>query len=197
MATASRARLSVSDRREQLLTVGTEVFARRPYDDVWISAVAREAGVSRALLYHYFPGKREFFAAIIGRETERIARLTEPDPALPPLDRLRAAIDAYLDYAVAHDAGYRAMHRGTASVDSTVRGLIDTNLELQTERIMGAIRGVEASPGTLRLAVRSWLSFLITACLEWLEQPACSRQELRELCVNTLVAAIAAAASPR
>src|SRR5882672_1458403 len=64
MATARR-RLSPEDRRAELLALGAEVFGKRPYDDVRVDEIAELAGVSRALMYHYFPDKRAFFAAVV------------------------------------------------------------------------------------------------------------------------------------
>lgn len=54
----TRRRLSTEERREQLLSVGARLFSESPYDEVWIEQVAEIAGVSRGLLYHYFPTKR-------------------------------------------------------------------------------------------------------------------------------------------
>ena len=70
----TRRRLSTAERREQLLSVGARLFSDGPYDEVRIERVAEIAGVSRGLLYHYFPNKRDFFAAVVERESERIRR---------------------------------------------------------------------------------------------------------------------------
>ena len=59
------ARLEPDARRAHLLAVGATVFGSKAYDEVQIDQIAKEAGVSRGLLYHYFPSKRAFFAAII------------------------------------------------------------------------------------------------------------------------------------
>src|SRR5271163_1001071 len=114
------ARGESEDRREQLLRIGTELFATQPYDEVWITEVARAAGVSRGLLYHYFPGKRAFFTEIIRVETDEMARLTDSDASLPAGERVRLGIDAYLDYAEQHEPGYRAMHRAATGADSEI-----------------------------------------------------------------------------
>ena len=55
------------DRRAERLALGAEVFGKRPYDEVRIDEIAERAGVSRALMYHYFPEKRAFFAAVVAR----------------------------------------------------------------------------------------------------------------------------------
>ena len=48
-----RARLLVDERRAQLLALGLRLFAEHSYDEVSIDELARAAGVSKGLLYHY------------------------------------------------------------------------------------------------------------------------------------------------
>src|SRR5271154_7481747 len=76
-----RRRLSPEDRRAELLALGAEVFGQRPYDDVRIDEIAERAGVSRALMYHYFPDKRAFFAAVVKDEADRLYEATTREPA--------------------------------------------------------------------------------------------------------------------
>ncbi|MDZ4268403.1 MAG: helix-turn-helix domain-containing protein, partial [Mycobacterium sp.] len=94
---ASRRRLSPEDRRNELLALGAEVFGQRPYDEVRIDEIAERAGVSRALMYHYFPDKRAFFAAVVRAEGERLfeATNTPPEPGLTLFGQLRAGVLAY------------------------------------------------------------------------------------------------------
>lgn len=185
-------RLDVETRRRELLRVGCELFAAQPYDDVWIDDVARHAGVSRGLLYHYFGSKRGFLAAIVEHEAAELLRVTEPDPTLPPRQRLTRVLDAYLDYLEAHPQGYRAIYRGAASADTGIRGIMDTNLRQQEQRLLDALTGDAPAPDALRLAVHGWLAFLIATCLAWLENPTVDRTSLRDLCISTLAGAIGA-----
>ena len=76
MVRVTRRRLSPEDRRAELLSLGAEVFGKRPYDEVRIDEIAERAGVSRALMYHYFPDKRAFFAAVVRDEADRLYEAT-------------------------------------------------------------------------------------------------------------------------
>ena len=58
-------RLDVDERRRRLLDLGADLFARHAYDELTMATIAREAGISKALLYHYFPGKQAYFAATL------------------------------------------------------------------------------------------------------------------------------------
>ncbi len=194
MSNKQRQRLDVDARRSQLLGVGSELFASRPYDDVWIDHVAERAGVSRGLLYHYFGSKRAFLYAVIERETQQILAATQPDLSLPPGLRLRASVDGYLDYVAAHPHGYRAMFRGAVSADAQVRGLIDANLSRQEARILQAAFGGQHTEQQ-RLAIHGWVALLISIALDWLDRPAVDQASIADLAVRALDALLAAAST--
>src|SRR5437763_552097 len=79
-----RRRLSVEERRAELVALGLELFATQPYDDVWIEGVADRAGVSRGLLYHYFPTKRDYYLAVMHTAAEGIFVASTPSASAPP-----------------------------------------------------------------------------------------------------------------
>src|SRR5512144_2015136 len=58
-----RIRLDNDERRAQLLSLARKAFSDRSYDDVSIDDLAREAKISKGLLYHYFPTKRDLYVA--------------------------------------------------------------------------------------------------------------------------------------
>src|SRR6188472_2278711 len=101
-----RVRLQIDERRKQLLELGIEVFSTQPYEEISIESLAEAAGISKGLLYHYFRGKREFYVETIRAASLQLRALTKPNPALPPVERLRAAIDAHLNYLEEHGAVY-------------------------------------------------------------------------------------------
>lgn len=189
----TRRRLSTEERREQLLSVGARLFSESPYDDVWIERVAEIAGVSRGLLYHYFPNKRDFFAAVVERESERMLRMTAAVPGVPVREQLTAGLDAYLEYVEAHAHGYRAFHRADAAGDQAVRRVYQRALAAQERQILAALAAdPEFGPLTghrpdLRPAVRGWLAFTTAVCLEWLRRPDLTRAQVRDLCARALL----------
>jgi AcrR family transcriptional regulator len=193
----TRRRLSTGERREQLLSVGARLFSESPYDEVWIEQVAEIAGVSRGLLYHYFPTKRDFFAAVVERESERMLRLTAAVPGTPVREQLSAGLDTFLAYVEAHAHGFRAFHRADAAGDQAVRKVYQRALAAQERQILAALDadpdvpgGIEDRP-ELRIAVRGWLAFTTAVCLEWLRGSELTREQLRDLCARALLGAIA------
>ena len=192
----TRRRLSTEERREQLLAVGARLFSESPYDEVWIEQVAEIAGVSRGLLYHYFPTKRDFFAAVVERESGRMLRMTAAEPGVPVREQLAAGLDTYLEYVEAHAHGYRAFHRADAAGDQAVRKVYQKALAAQEKQILAAM-AVDPEFGPVfegrpdvRLAVRGWLAFTTAVCLEWLRGSDLSREQVRDLCARALLGVI-------
>ena len=73
-AAVRRTRLTHSDRRRQLVGIGLAKLVDKPMWDLSIDEVAAEAGISRGLLFHYFPTKRDFYVACIQAAGRRILR---------------------------------------------------------------------------------------------------------------------------
>jgi AcrR family transcriptional regulator len=189
---ATRTRLSREARQDQLLDLGAELFADRSYEDVHIEELAEEAGVSRGLLYHYFPTKRAFFAAMVHRESTRMSELTKTDSSLPILDQLHQGIESYLDYCEGHKMGVKAVVHGGASADPKIQAIVEGDMQVQQDRILSAVEPGGKPTELTQIAVRSWLHFLRNACHTWLDSENVSRDEIRDLCVHTLVATLLA-----
>ena len=189
----TRRRLGPEERREQLLTVGARLFSESAYDDVWIERVAEIAGVSRGLLYHYFPTKREFFAAVVERESERMLRMTAAVPGVPAREQLHANLDTFLEYVETHAHGYRAFHRADATGDQAVRRVYQRALAAQEQQILAALAAdpefgsLTGQRPDLKLAVRGWLAFTTAVCLEWLRGSDLTRAQVRDLCARALL----------
>src|SRR5688572_234474 len=187
MAGARRVRLQLDERRTQLLRLGIEMFASRPYEQISIDDIAEAAGVSKGLLYHYFPGKREFYVEGIRASSLHLRQLTEPDPLLPPSERLRAAIDAHLDYIRQHGAVYQAIYSGGITVAPEVSEILEEHRAFVMDRLLKNL-GIARPRPKLRVALRAWIRMVEGVSLDWIARPELEQGELREL----LVAAYAA-----
>jgi AcrR family transcriptional regulator len=190
VTTPAFTRLDVDERRRQLLEAGARAFTERSYDDVSMSDLARAAGISKGLLYHYFPSKRDYFTATLAAAAAELAAVTEPDPDRPPVEQLAGSIGAYLEWIEENSAGYRRLLESAGAPD--VRSLIGEVRERTVERI---VEGVSEGPPrpALRVAVRAWLWGMDGAILDWLDRGSVTREELRDLLVATFVGALGAA----
>src|ERR671918_1538671 len=88
-------RLGVDERRRRLLELGADLFTRHSYAELSMSAIAREAGISKALLYHYFPSKQAYFVATLQQQAGELSRRVAVDPDLPPAEALAGSLDAF------------------------------------------------------------------------------------------------------
>ncbi|MFK0154702.1 TetR/AcrR family transcriptional regulator [Streptomyces sp. NPDC090493] len=191
-----RRRLSVEERRGELLQVGAEVFSSQPFGEVWVNDVAKRAGVSPALLYHYFGNKRGFLLAVVRYESDNLLAATAPQPGLQREQVLQVAFDAYLDHLEAHPHGYRAVYGGAAGADTEIRTIVEANHAEQRRRILDWLTQGEPPTEQLRLAVHGWFAGVVAMCLDWLDRPALDRTQLRDLGIAMLTASAASAGCP-
>jgi AcrR family transcriptional regulator len=184
-----RTRLRTEQRRAQLLAIGAELFARRPYEDVSIEEVADIAHISSGLLYHYFPSKRAFFLAIVEDESAKLLHASGPDPALAPLDQLKAGLEVYIDYAERHADSFRVAQQA-AITDNDLAQIRNARINAQRDRILTNLSTLMTVNEETRIAVTAWLAFVPAAILDWIDNPGITREQLRDLCARALWAAI-------
>src|SRR5246127_322453 len=195
-----RRRLSPEDRRAELLALGAEVFGKRPYDEVRIDEIAERAGVSRALMYHYFPDKRAFFAAVVKDEADRLYEATNnPPPAgMTMFEEIRMGVLAYMAYHQQNPEAAWAAYVGLGRSDPVLLGIDDEAKDRQMEHIMTRIMEVDG-PGTelppeverdLRIVIHGWLALTFEVCRQRIMHPQTDANHLSEACAHSLLDAI-------
>jgi len=198
-----RVRLDNDQRRAQLLTLGMDAFAERTYDEVSIDDLARAAGVSKGLLYHYFPTKRDLYLAALREIARDLLDKTLRQPAeLPPLDRVRVGIDAFFDHVGVHARAFLALMRGGIGSDPEVAAVIEETRLAYLDRMLFELSGtpfaavVRGNP-LWRSALRGWIGFVESATIDWLSHGAdVDRRQLRDLLVDNLIATLRMVGSP-
>jgi AcrR family transcriptional regulator len=195
MGTPAYTRLDVDERRRQLLELGAELFTRHGYEELSMARIARQAGISKALLYHYFPSKQAYFSATLEQAAEELAEVTAPDPERPPVEQLSASLDAYLGWVERHMGAYDKLIRSVGAVPE-VRELVERVRGETADRILAGISPGRDPAPTLRAAVRGWLWFMDGAVLDWIEHRDIDRAKLHGLLLGTLLGAVTAAGEP-
>ncbi len=190
MSEPAYTRLDVEERRRRLLELGTALFARYDYDALSMAAIAREAGISKALLYHYFPSKQAYFVATLEQKAAELAALIAPDPALSAAEQLATSLDAFLGWVEVNGDAYAKLVRGAGAVPE-VREVMEAVREATAELILAGLPGPQ-SP-LRRAAVRAWLWFMDGAILDWLDHRDMTRTELRDLLLGSLGGSLTAA----
>ncbi|HEX4421044.1 MAG TPA: TetR/AcrR family transcriptional regulator [Kofleriaceae bacterium] len=189
-ARPKRVRLDNDARRTQLLELAKHAFSDRAYDDVSIDDLAKVAKISKGLLYHYFPTKRDLYVAGLTEIADELveAVLRVPDSLVAPLDRVRAGLDAYLDHITRHSRAFVALMRGGIGSDPEVAAVIEgVRTRLFDKFLVGSpFASLVISDARFQLAVRGWIGFVEAASIDWCANPRISRLELRELVVDVL-----------
>jgi AcrR family transcriptional regulator len=193
MGTPAYTRLGVDERRRRLLELGTELFARHGYEELSMARIAREAGISKALLYHYFASKQAYFAATLEQAAAELADVTTPDPGKPPVEQLAGSLDAFLAWVEKHMGAYDKLIRSVGAVPE-VRELVERVRGETAERILAGLSN-EPTP-ELRAAVRGWLWFIDGVVLDWIEHRDIDRPRLHGLLLGTLLGAVTASGAP-
>ncbi|MFE1530385.1 TetR/AcrR family transcriptional regulator [Streptomyces rochei] len=195
MTTGVRRRMGVEERRQQLIGVALDLFSRRSPDEVSIDEIASAAGISRPLVYHYFPGKLSLYEAALQRAADDLAaRFVEP--ARGPLGaRLLRVMGRYFDFVDEHGPGFSALMRGGPAVGSSrTNALVDSVRQAAYDQILSHL-GVSDPPARLELVVRSWISLAESTALIWLDGRRIPRAELEVQLVHDFAALTAVSAA--
>jgi AcrR family transcriptional regulator len=194
MSEPSYRRMDVDERRAQLLERGAELFTSHRYDELSMNKIATEVGISKALLYHYFPSKQAFFEETLSAWAERLRVRTEPDPDLPPVEQLTESLDAFLALVEENSGAYRNLIQSATAV-AEIRDLVEEVRQATAARILNGLYP-DGAPPKARTAVSGWLWFMDGACLSWIEHRDIEREELRDLLLGVLMGSLIATGSP-
>ncbi|MFC4375381.1 TetR/AcrR family transcriptional regulator [Nocardia halotolerans] len=185
-----RVRLSPEERRLQLITLGAQMLADRALEDVSVDDIAKQAGISRGLLFHYFASKQEFHEAIARHVTSQFFTAIMPNRDLSLFDMLRDSIERFVDYATDQSAAYRSVLRGPASGTPDMVEYVNETRAAIADLIVSELPLPPADPDLARLtlAIRGWIAFVEETILTWMVEKPISREELVDLLVESLPA---------
>lgn len=190
-----RRRMGVEERRQQLIAVALELFSQRSPENVSIDDIAHAAGISRPLVYHYFPGKHSLYEAAVRRAADELAaHFTEPHRG-PLSARLLRVMGRYFDFVSEHGPGFSALLRGGAAVGSAqANAVIDEVRQAAYEQVLAHLE-IRAPGPRLALVVRSWVGLAETTALIWLDGREIPRGDLELQLVHGFMALAAVTAA--
>jgi len=194
MQATKRVRLAPDARRAQLIALGVELLATRRLDELSVELIAKTAGISRGLLFHYFSSKQEFHLEVARAAAAEMLRRTERDPELAPVTALRGALASFIDYVEENPDNYKSLVRGAASGDAQMREIFDATRRTMAQRIIDVIaeNGLEAQPRVV-LAIHGWVAYVEECVVRWLDTPDIGRDDLLEMLTRSLPAVAASA----
>lgn len=189
--------MRVTERREQLISVALGLFSHRPPDAVSIDEIAEAAGISRPLIYHYFPGKQSLYESALRRAADDLtARFAEPQGTFEGVlgERLAHVARRFFDFVEDHGPGFAALLRGgPAAGTSTATAIVDGVRQGAYRQLLALLDAQRPSP-RLELLVRSWVSLAESSALVWLNGRRIPRPELESQLVRDFAALAAVAA---
>src|SRR5690349_6167094 len=181
-----RRRLSAEDRRRQLVGIGLAKIVETPIQDLSLDDVAAEAGISRGLLFHYFPTKTDFYLACIAAAGRRMLRTTAPDEDLPGEEQVEMVTRLMVEQIERRRDFYLALVHGHGVADPRVSEVMDSVRDGSTDRVVAALGVPEAQ----RDVVRAWWAYTEDRALTWSAVPTGERPVPLSVLVEECVAAL-------
>ena len=168
-----RTRLSPEDRRRQLLDIGLRMLVDKPIQDLSLDAVASEAGISRGLLFHYFPTKTDYYDAVVGAAVRRVLRNLTPDEDLDADAALRHFVERFYAQIERRRTFYLALVFGNGTISLGSEGV-------DSLRMTAARRVVEAlgHDDTVLPAIHGWIAYVEDRALQWSARPKGERASI-------------------
>ena len=189
-AKPTRSRLAPDDRRGQILETALRLFGERGYADVSASDIARAAGVTPALVTHYFGPKREIYLAAIRRFGDNVMEIEALGPGVPMLERLRRNLGEWMDWVDAN----RELWLATAGLgdvipDPEILAIVTSNRERTAQRLLDEYADLVDDTPLARAALLSWMGLNQTALRRWLRGDATCEHthELLVLSLNAML----------
>ncbi|GGC75765.1 TetR/AcrR family transcriptional regulator [Hoyosella rhizosphaerae] len=171
-----RVRHNPDERRRQLIGIGLEMLTRRPLHQITIDEVAASAGISRSLLFHYFPTKRDYYAAVIRAASKRLLRAARQAGAANTPEEV---VDGYLSFIERRHQPYVALFQSSGSEDWVREILTETRAALVDQLLTVLDLPADATDSVLmRPALGAWLSFAEELALQWARTGVGTRSDI-------------------
>ena len=177
-------RRTADDRRAQLVAIGLELLPTTPVQELTIDEVARRAGISRSLLFHYFATKSEFYTAVLHAAADLLRDHVVPRPGTPLAGQLPGMLDRFVSWVETYRDGHLAFVRGASAGDPAIAEVYARTREQLVEVALAAVP-LPDGPRQRQL-VRSWFAFTEDLVLQWTQEPTMTRAELLALLADVL-----------
>jgi len=187
------ARLDHHERRSQILACARRLFSERHYGAVSTAEIAREAGVARGLLHHYFGSKRDLYLEVV---RSMVSMPLQPVPGeldgRAPEHVLAEGVDRWLEM-LSRNRETWLVARGAQGFghDPELEAILEDAREAATDQVIAALRPAEdpeAAPPELRALVRAYAGLAEATSLEWLLHRRLTREQAHALLYESFLA---------
>lgn len=185
-----RARLSQAERRGQILEVARRLFSRQPASTISMEAVAREAGVTAGLVYHYFGSKHDLYVEVVREMFRGGLPVPEYIAGATPEERLAESADRWLDMISRNRKTWLAALGGEGfGADPEVEAIFERVRESAVDSIIEilGIGPVASAPPELRAVLRAYGGLAEATSREWLQHKRIAREQAHVLLTASLL----------
>ena len=168
------------------MAIGLAKIVEKPIQDLSMDDIATEAGISRGLLFHYFPTKTDFYLACIAAAGRRMLRTTAPDEDLPGEAQVEMVTRLMVEQIERRRDFYLALVHGHGVADPRVSEVMESVRDGSTARVMDALD----VPERQRDVVRAWWAYTEDRALTWSAVPTGERPVPVAVLVAECVAAL-------
>ena len=131
-----------------------------------LDEVAAEAGISRTLVFHYFPTKGDFYAAVVQSAGEHLLRPVVTPEGASADERVRTLVEGFVRLVERNRASYSALVRAAGGGDQRVVDLIGEIRDSLVPKWLAAAEWPD-DDALARLVVRGWLVGMEETVLAW------------------------------
>jgi AcrR family transcriptional regulator len=180
---------------DQLIAAATPILARQGFADFSLDEIAARAGVTRNLLYHYFPrGRPDLTLAVVERAGRQLTDGWVTDDALPLEQRLAANFARIIEHALGPTHAWQIHRRARAAIGPELRDVVGRFVEVVISSVAQNHLGTPDPPPLVHLALAGFVAFAETV-LDEARTTGAAREQVTRLLADTLVATVGAAAS--
>ena len=180
--------MSVEERRTQLLELGLKVFSDDGYDQVSMDEIARKAGISQGLLFHYFGTKQDFYVAVLSIISDRvIAAVFRPD-ITNPFTLVVHGLQQYFGFMQEHSKFFRTLYEADNGGIPKAQALVEQTRERFIQLAKGYLGILQGEDAILqRSIIFGWSRFVEGLAFDWLRHRDLTLSQLVAIAIRSIV----------
>jgi AcrR family transcriptional regulator len=190
----TRRRLTAEERRAGILDAALAVFSARGYHTSSIDDIAREAGISKALIYEHFDSKQGLYGDLLEQNAnelfERLASSLAGVEVESGAARLATGLDAFFSFVEERRDAWRILFRDVA--DPETSAALERVVEQVTVVVAALIaqdpgarsQDKDGSEPAIRVLAQMLVGAVQSVANWWAEHPEVAREQALEIVMD-------------
>ncbi|MGD0821345.1 MAG: TetR/AcrR family transcriptional regulator [Desulfomonilia bacterium] len=168
-------------RKNIIVDAAQKVFAEKPFTKVSMRDIAKEAGISPALIYRHFPDQQHLFVEAFLRGTKRLIEQFSDLLSRDERPQVEEAADIFITYLTDHDQYFKMMTH--FMLEGTIHeGLLDKLNSIERSMLdqFGLLFENTGAKHNVRMISHCFFSALNGILITFRQHPGRSAHEVRE-----------------